>query len=51
MYRAAVESGRAPAWVVDHLETIELIERKVYNRHDLLENLALAFQFPDKIVP
>jgi hypothetical protein len=51
MYRSAVATRRVPAWVANNLETIELIERKVYNRHDLLENLGLAFQFPDKIVP
>lgn len=50
MYRAAVEEGRAPRWVVDNLELIELIERKVYNRHDLLENLQLALQSSPKIM-
>ena len=51
MYRAAVERGDAPGWVVDNLEAIEVIERKIYNRHDFLENLALCFAFPDRIVP
>jgi hypothetical protein len=51
MFRESVESGRAPLWVRRNLETIELIERKIYNRHDLAENLRLALTFPAKIVP
>ena len=51
MYRAAVEEGRAPEWIANNLEAIELIERKVYNRHDLFENLQLALQVPPKISP
>ena len=49
LYRRAVERRIAPPWVVRNLETIELIERKMYNRHDLGENVRLAFQFPPKI--
>ena len=30
---------------------IEVIERKIYNGHDFLENLALAFAFPGRIEP
>jgi hypothetical protein len=44
-----VEEGRAPGWISDNLASIEIVARKVYNRHDLLENLALAFQFPPRI--
>ncbi|NNL67200.1 MAG: hypothetical protein HKP30_13215 [Myxococcales bacterium] len=51
MYRAAVERGAAPAWIERNLETIELIERKLYNRHDFVENLGLALSFPDRIDP
>jgi len=40
--RAAVEAGEAPAWIADNLAAIELVERKVSNRHGLLENLRLA---------
>ena len=49
MYREAVDEGRAPSWVEANLATIELIERKIYNRHDFVENLRLAFQFPPKL--
>lgn len=49
--RRAVEDGRAPAWVADNLDTIEVVERKVYNRHHLGENLRLAFAFPPRIQP
>lgn len=41
-YRRAVEAGRAPAWVVRNLDSIEQIEAKSRNRHDFLENLRLA---------
>lgn len=50
MYREAVERRKAPAWIVRNLKTIELIERKIYNRHDLGENLRLALSFPPKIL-
>ena len=49
MYRAAVEAGVAPAWIRSNLASIEGIERKIYNDHDPIENLALAFTFPEKI--
>jgi len=49
MYRAAVERGEAPAWIAANLDTIEVIERKIYNRHDWRENLALALTFPGPI--
>jgi len=51
MYRKAVEEGRAPEWIKKNLDTIEIIERKIYNNHDFLENLTLAFKFPPKIIP
>jgi hypothetical protein len=51
MYRSAVRSGNAPEWVARNLDSIEVIERKIYNRHDLWENLELAFTFPPKIQP
>ena len=46
MYRAALEAGRAPSWVRPNLDALEVIERKVYNRHAFAENLALALAFP-----
>jgi hypothetical protein len=42
LYRRAVEDGAAHPWIARNLESIEQIERKVYNRHDLIENLVLA---------
>jgi len=41
-YRRAVEDGVAHPWIARNLESLEGIERKVYNRHDLIENLVLA---------
>jgi len=49
MYRRAVEEGSAASWMVANLDTIEVIERKIYNRHDFFENLALALQFPPRL--
>ncbi|MCK4343604.1 MAG: hypothetical protein KAY37_17970 [Phycisphaerae bacterium] len=49
MYRKAVEQGRAPPWVAENLESIEIIEHKMLNTHDFIENLRLAFTFPEKI--
>ncbi|NQZ97178.1 MAG: hypothetical protein HRU01_11755 [Myxococcales bacterium] len=49
MFRLAVEEDRAPAWVAPNLARIEVIERKIFNRHDPWENLRLSFAFPGKI--
>ena len=49
MFRAAVEAGVAEPWIEANLETLEIIERKAYNRHALVENLALALSFPPPI--
>lgn len=49
MYRKAVEEGRAPEWIRKNLESIEIIERKMFNTHDIWENLKLALVFPPKI--
>jgi hypothetical protein len=51
MYRDAVERGLAPQWIESNLGSIEIIERKVYNRHNLWENLNLALSFPGRISP
>jgi len=42
--RAAVDSGEAPTWVVDNIDAIDAIERKAFNRHDLLENFGLLLR-------
>jgi hypothetical protein len=44
MYRDAVERGEAPAWVAPNLDSLERIERKIYNQHDFFGNLRLALQ-------
>jgi len=49
VYRAAVERGEAAPWIAANLDSIETVERKIYNRHDWRENLALAFTFPEPI--
>jgi len=51
MYRRAVERGEAPPWVVENISSIETIERKMYNNHNFFENLSLAMQFPQPILP
>jgi len=51
MYRAAVAAGLAAPWIRDNVDTIEVIARKTYNRHDPVENLRLAFSFPPRIQP
>jgi hypothetical protein len=51
MYRRAVEKGNSPKWVEKNLETIEVIERKIYNNHNFWENLKLAFTFPKRVKP
>jgi hypothetical protein len=42
VFRRAAAQRRTPRWIRRNLEPLELIERKIYNRHDLFENLRLA---------
>jgi hypothetical protein len=42
MFHDAVAEGRAPTWIAQNLDSIDVIARKVYNRHRFFENLALA---------
>jgi hypothetical protein len=51
MYRLAASEGNAVDWMVRNLDTIDVIEAKMYNRHRLLENLRLALTFPPRIQP
>ena len=51
MYRELVAQQRAPAWIARNLDTVEIIERKIYNDHRLWENLRLSLSFPDRIDP
>ena len=42
VFRRAVDEGRAPEWIVKNIDTIEMIERRMFNRHHFFENLRLA---------
>ncbi len=50
-YRAAVENGTAPGWVARNIVSIEAVERKAHNKHNLFENIALAVSHIPRIVP
>ena len=49
LYRAAVARGDAPPWVEPNLASLEVIERKIFNRHAWGENLRLALTFPPPV--
>ena len=49
VYSDVIRSGSAPPWMKANRQTIELVERKVFNRHDFAENLRLAFTFLPRI--
>ncbi len=51
MLRAAVEGGYAPRWVERELEALERVEKKVFNQHNLRENLSLALSTPRRLDP
>ena len=51
MYRKAIEQRKAPRWIAENIETIEIIEKKMFNTHNFLENMRLAFSFPPRINP
>ena len=51
MYGDAAVQGRAPVWIADNRVTIEIIERKMLSTHDSVENLRLAFTFPERFQP
>jgi hypothetical protein len=51
IYRKMVEKGMAAKWITKNLKSIEIIERKIYNKQNFVENLKLAFTFPPKIKP
>jgi hypothetical protein len=46
----AIAEGKGKAWMKRNIDAIHLIERRVYNKHSFLENLALAFRRPEVIV-
>lgn len=51
MYRRAVKARQAPKWIRRNLPQIELLEKKIYNRHSFGENLRLAFGERPVIIP
>lgn len=51
VFRRAVDDGVAEDWIAQNLDQFEVIERKMFNEHHLLENLDLAFTFPAPIDP
>jgi hypothetical protein len=51
LHRRAVELGRVAPWIAENLPAIELVEKKMYNRHDWSENLKLAFSPATSITP
>jgi hypothetical protein len=48
-FRRYVDEGGSPGWMGRNLESLEVIERKVWNKHDVIENLRLALTFPAPI--
>lgn len=42
MFRESVKQHRAARWIEANLDAIEIIEMKMFNRHDLLENFRLT---------
>jgi hypothetical protein len=50
MFQQSIDGNYGAAWVVENIDVIQIIERKAYNRHELRENLGLAFTFPGPIV-
>lgn len=45
-FRRAASTGRAPVWVMQNLEALELLERKSYDRNDPWSAVRLAFTRP-----
>ena len=43
IYRDAVNAGKAPPWIEENLDGIEVMERKIYNNHSWGGNLRLVF--------
>jgi len=51
MFLEMAGKGTAPEWVAKNLESISILEQKMFNVHDLRENFGLAFEFARPIVP
>jgi hypothetical protein len=50
-FRRCVMAREAPPWIENNLQSLEDIERKVYNTHNFWENLSLALKRTGKIEP
>lgn len=49
MYDDCVESEECPAWIKNNISSIRIIEQKMLNQHNIIENLKLSLIFPRKI--
>jgi len=49
--RTIAEDANPPRWVVQNIDSLRLIESKVYNQHNIVENLKLALTPVKQIVP
>jgi hypothetical protein len=50
-FDAAVALGSAPDWIEHNVTPLRAIEARVYNRHDLITNIKLAFSRAPWIIP
>jgi hypothetical protein len=50
-FRESITAEEAPSWIERNIEVLEVIERKTYNTHNLLDNLSLALKPVGKIRP
>jgi hypothetical protein len=48
-FRQYVASGQAPQWIRDNVERLEAVGLRAWNRHDMIENIGLAFSRPEPI--
>jgi hypothetical protein len=51
VFDKAIIEGTANPWIIRNIDSIRLIEKKVYNPHHFFENLKLIFTRIDKIQP
>jgi hypothetical protein len=51
VFDEAINAGKADAWIIENIDSIRLIEKKVYNTHHFFENIQLALTKIEKIQP
>jgi hypothetical protein len=49
LYGKAIRGGDAPDWIQANRGALEIIDRRVFNGHDFLENLGLALKRPGRV--